>query len=169
MKWKGTVSQAPRRPIAAMFAPAKASHPRSTSLGRIEAVPGMPDRADRDVCAQLLPQAANADVDDVGAGVEVVAPDLGEQALAAQDLARIGGELVEQLELAVGELDDGVAGARLPAGWGRDERPDLERVGLLADPAPADMATYACQQLVERGRLRHVGTGTPLEAAQLRG
>ncbi len=75
---------------------------------------------------------------------------------------------MKQLELAVGELDDGVAGARLPAGWVEDELPDLERVGLLADPAPADMDTYACQQLVQRERLRHVVTGTQLEAAQLR-
>src|SRR5256714_9965836 len=133
MKWKGTVSQAPHRTIAAMFAPAKASHPRSTSLGRIEAVPGMPDRADRDVCAQLLPQAANADVDDVGAGVEVVAPDLVKQALAAQDLARIGGGLVKQLELADVGVDDAVAGGRLPAERIEDQLPALDGVGAPAE------------------------------------
>src|SRR2546430_3224032 len=105
MKWKGTVSQASHRTIAAMFAPAKISHPRSTTLlGRIEAVAGVPDRAYRDVFAELLAQPADADVDDVGAGVEVVAPNLGEQALAAQHLARVGGEMVEKLELAIGEL-----------------------------------------------------------------
>jgi hypothetical protein len=75
---------------------------------------------------------------------------------------------VEQLELAVGELDDAVAGASLAPGWVEDEVPDLEGVGLITTSAPTDVDPDACQELVECKRLRHVVAGTELEAAQLR-
>src|SRR5438067_382155 len=130
MKWKGIVSQLSQRTMARKFAPANSNQPSSQSLGRIEAVAGVTDGTDRGVVAELLAQATDADVDDVGAGIEVVAPDLGEQTLAAEHLARIGGQLVQQLELAVGELDDAVAGSRLPACRVEDEPPDLEHMRL---------------------------------------
>src|SRR3954467_9711383 len=168
MKWKGIVSQLSQRIMATRFAAAHSTQPRSWSLGRIEAVGGVPDSADRNAFAELLAQAADADVHDVGARVEVVTPDLREQPFAAQHPTRIRGEVVEQLELAVGELDDAVGGASLAPGWVEDELPDLEGVGLIATSAPADVDSDACQELVECKRLRHVVAGTEAEVAQVR-
>src|SRR5438270_12420591 len=74
----------------------------------------MPYRLDGCVRPELLAQSADADVDDVRARVEVVAPDLGEQALAAHDLARVEDQVVEEPELAVGEVGDALAQERLP-------------------------------------------------------
>ena len=74
----------------------------------------MADGLDRGVGAELLAQAPDADVDDVRAGVEVVAPDLGEQALAAEHLAGVVDEVVQQPELAVREVGDELADPRLP-------------------------------------------------------
>src|SRR5205085_7936531 len=94
------------RAIAARFAIANATHansrrkaptrrrrPRgragfaraSVGLRSSNPIPRVPDGLDR-LSAELLPQPADADVDDVRARVEVVAPDLGEQALPAQGL-----------------------------------------------------------------------------------
>src|SRR5438552_18673407 len=114
MKWNGTVSQLCHRAIATRFAAAKATHaiskrkaptrrrrPRgragfaraSVGLRSSNPIPRVPDGLDR-LGAELLPQPPDADVDDVRAGVEVVAPDLREQALAAHDLAGVQHEVV---------------------------------------------------------------------------
>src|SRR5437763_480970 len=87
MKWNGIVSQRSQRIIASRFAIANANQASSTALRFGQAVTGMADGFDRRPGAELLAQAPDADVDDVGVGVEVVAPDLGEQPLAADHLA----------------------------------------------------------------------------------
>src|SRR5919204_6104250 len=102
MKWKGTVSHAFHTSIAPRFATAKMPHAISSLLGLGKPIPRMPDRLDWCVGPELLPQPADADLDDVRARVEVVAPDLGEQPLAAHDLARMAREMVQQAELPVG-------------------------------------------------------------------
>src|SRR3989440_4490418 len=133
MKWNGTVSQLCHRAIAARFAMAKATHAisrrkaptrRRRSTGRAgfarasvglrssNPIPRVPHGLDR-LGAELLPQPADADVDDVRARVEVVAPDLGEQALATHDLAGVQNQVMEEPELAVGEVGDPVAEERL--------------------------------------------------------
>src|SRR5512144_3194332 len=114
MKWKGTVSQLGKRVIATRFAAANANQAASTDLCRSQPIAAMSHRLDRRVRAELLPQSPDADVDDVRAGVEVVAPDLREQPLAADDLALVAREMVQQPELAVGELRRDVAEAHLP-------------------------------------------------------
>src|SRR5437764_14640619 len=111
MKWNGIVSQLSQWIIARRFATAKRPHPRSIALSRGKAVPRVADGLDRRVGAELLPQPANADLDDVRAGIEVVAPHLGEQALAADDLARVLQEVVQEAELAVGEVGRAVVDA----------------------------------------------------------
>src|SRR2546422_10211284 len=88
-------------------------------------IPRVPDGLDR-LGAELLAQAADADVDDVRARVEVVAPDLGEQALAAHDLAGVQHQVLEEPELAVGEVRDVLAEERLPP---REVRSEERRVG----------------------------------------
>src|SRR5437870_3387509 len=99
MKWNGIVSQLSQWIIASRFATAKRPHPRSIALRRGKAVPRVADGLDRRLGAELLPQPAHAHLDDVRAGVEVVAPHLGEEALAADHLARVQDEVVEQPEL----------------------------------------------------------------------
>src|SRR5436305_1559416 len=106
MKWNGIVSQYSQRIIPARFATANASQPSSTRLRCRNSIAGMADGLDRGTGPELLPQAPDADVDDVGARVEVVAPDLREQALAAHHLAGALEQVMEEPELAVGEIDD---------------------------------------------------------------
>src|ERR671936_2391251 len=99
MKWKGIVSHGSHNAIATRFATANAPHPSSSGLGSLslgKAVPRVADGLDRRLRAELLAEAADADLDDVRAGIEVVAPHLGEQALAADDLARVLQEVVQE-------------------------------------------------------------------------
>src|SRR5919197_5429610 len=106
MKWKGIVSHGSHSAIATRFATANAPHasssPVSLSLGK--AVPRVADGLDRRGRPELLAQAPHTDFDDVRARVEVVAPDLGEETLAAHDLARVEREVVQEPELAVGQV-----------------------------------------------------------------
>ncbi len=66
----------------------------------------MPNCLDWGLGAELLAQAPDAEVDHVRARIEVVAPDLGEQTLAAQHFAGMENELVQEPELTVGEVGD---------------------------------------------------------------
>src|SRR2546423_12385653 len=100
MKWNGIVSQSCQRPIATRFAAANATHATSSPLRRSNPIPRVADGLDRGG-AELLAQPADADVDDVRARVEVVAPYLGEEPLAADDLARVQHEVVQEAELPV--------------------------------------------------------------------
>src|SRR5438876_10561412 len=104
MKWNGIVSHDSHLAIAARFASANPPHASTRPLGLRKAISRMAHGLDRRVRSKLLPQAADADLDDVRARVEVVAPDLCEQPLTAHDLAGMNGEVVEESELAVGEV-----------------------------------------------------------------
>src|SRR5439155_25125201 len=86
-KWKGIVSQPGQTAMATKFAIAKAAQATSGHLRRRKAIARMAKGFDRRVVAELLAQPPNTDVDDVRVRIEVVAPDLGEQALAADHLA----------------------------------------------------------------------------------
>src|SRR2546425_354262 len=111
MKWNGTVSHVGMSCIANRFATAKT--PQATSSqwiagatpwrrsGGVEAIALTPDGDDR-VRAQLLAQPRHVDVDHVGAGVELVAPDRGQQVLLGHGPARVLDQLPQQQELALG-------------------------------------------------------------------
>src|SRR4051812_29097750 len=101
MKWNGIVSQLSQRRIATRFATAKTTHAISTQLRRNKSVPGMSYRLDGRVGAQLLPQPPHADVDDVRPRIEVIAPDLREEPLAADHLARVLDQVVQETKLAI--------------------------------------------------------------------
>src|SRR5699024_6000125 len=58
------------------------------------------------VLADLAPEGADVDVDDVRAGIEVHAPDALEQLLPADRLALVAQQHLQQGVLAVGELLD---------------------------------------------------------------
>src|SRR5438105_10421322 len=83
---------------------------------------------DGSLLAELLPEPPDADLDDVRARIEVVAPDVREQPFPAHDLAFVEHQVVEEPELAVGERGDHVAELRLTAR-------DVEREHLAADDA----------------------------------
>src|SRR5690242_2653512 len=113
MKWNGIVSQCGVSSIAARFTAAKTAHASSTQLRRQKPISDIANGLDGRVRPQLLAQPPNADVDDVGARVEVVAPHAAQQLLAADHLARVLAELVQQAELALGQLGDAPAQAHL--------------------------------------------------------
>src|SRR2546430_6965992 len=128
MKWNGIVSQLGQSSIAARFAAANANHPTSTrpkSLRGGGRAPAMPNGLDGCLRAELLPQSPDAHVDHVGARVEVVPPDVREQALARHHLALVEDEVVQEPELAVRELCHQVAELRLPAREIERERPGV--------------------------------------------
>src|SRR6476646_5136225 len=102
MKWNGIVSQLGQTSIAARFAAANANQQASTHLRRSQPIAAMPHRLDRSLRAELPAQPPHAHVDDVGARIEVVSPDVRQQALAADDLALVQDEVVEQPKLPVG-------------------------------------------------------------------
>src|SRR5436190_4509901 len=166
MKWNGIVSQLSQRHIATRFAAAKTTHAISRLLSRRNAIPRMPNGLDG-VGAQLLPQAPDADVDDIRARIEVVAPDRREQPFAADDLARMHEEVVQKPELAVGEIRQPLAEVRLTAGEVEPEPAGLDDVAVSRRVA-AELDADPSDQLVERERLREVVVGAELEPAQLR-
>src|SRR5438105_10679431 len=95
------------------FARANAAQATSICLRRRKAIARISNRFDRRIRPELLPQAADADLDDVRAGIEVVAPNLGEQAFAADHFAGVESEMVEQTELACRQLRRAVVDPRL--------------------------------------------------------
>ena len=88
--------------------------------------------------AELPAQAAHADVDDVRAGVEVVAPDHGQDAVARDHLAGVPDEVMQEPELAVGEVDLAVADPRLAPREVQHEAPGLESA-VVAVAARAEL------------------------------
>ena len=72
----------------------------------------------------------------------MVAPDLGEQALAADDLALMPHEMVQEPELAVGELGHHVAEPRLPPRQVERQRPGRDDV-----PSPPQWPRRSCARI----------------------
>src|SRR5689334_16121977 len=116
MKWNGIVSQRGDASMATTLTAAKAPQASSGPLRAGNPVAGMADGLDRRGGPELLAQPPDAHVDDVGARVEVVAPHVREQRLAADDLPRMLRQHVQDAELAVRERAHRVADARLAAG-----------------------------------------------------
>src|SRR5436190_12314243 len=168
MKWKGIVSQRSQRIIASRFAIANANQPSSTALRLSQAVSGMSDCLDRRTGAELVAETADADVHDVRVRIEVIAPDLGEQPLAADDLARTFEQPVQDLELAVGEIDNAVAELRLAAGEIERQRADAQDVVVRSVFRPPQVDANPCEELLERERFRQVVARAEPEAVQLR-
>src|SRR2546423_4894457 len=136
MKWKGTVSHDCHTNMPTRFATANRPHPISSRLSLNKPVPRVADGLNRRFRAELLAQAADADLDDVRARVELVAPDLGQQALAAHDLPRVAREVVEEPELAVRQIGRPVLERRAPPRQVEGEPADTHHVGVAVRPAP---------------------------------
>src|SRR5690349_16308454 len=76
---------------------------------------------------ELAPQVGDEDVDRVGGRHRVVAPDLVEEPLAGDDEALVAHQELEQLELAVGQLDLPLAAPHFARVRVEDQVADLER------------------------------------------
>src|SRR5215212_1070398 len=154
MKWNGIVSHRSQPTIASRFAIANATQASSTALCRSEPIPGMANRFDRRVWTELLAEPANADVDDIRVRIEVIAPDLGEQSLAADHLAGAFEQAVKEPELAVREIDHSLPELRLASGEVERERAGLQDVPVVWFVRLAQVDANSRQQLVKRERLR---------------
>ena len=165
-KWNGIVSQLGQSDHRADVRGGEHGPATSTSL-RSQAIARISNRLDRSVGAELLAQAAHADVDDVGAGIEAIAPDVGEQAFrlttsprgergggAAGTRGRTGRRQVRRTTLTPGEVE------RQP--------PPHARLTRSSRPVLAEVHANPRDQLVERERLRQVVGAPELEAPQLR-
>src|SRR3954447_7109832 len=92
---------------------------RRQRMGRRSSTQDVPRAADRvqqsrlAAGLELAPQVGDEDLDGVRLRERVVAPDLVEQPLARDDDALVAHQVLEQLELALGELDVALAAADL--------------------------------------------------------
>ena len=113
---------------------------------------------------ELAAQVGDEDVDRVGRRHRVIAPDLVEQALARDDEALVVHQVLEQLELAVGQLDLALAALHL-AGVGVERQvADLQR-GRAARRPPPQQRPDPRQQLLALERLDQVVVGAAVEPA----
>src|SRR3954466_12329573 len=109
-KWNGTVCHSSSQSMMPTFAAANAPHASSGQRRAMrERVSGMANCFDHRA-AELGAQAADVDVDDVGARVEAAAPDLLEELGARAYLALVEGQVLEQQELPRRERHRAVAG-----------------------------------------------------------
>src|SRR3989440_8010457 len=91
--------------MPATFAVAMANHESCATLFGREPIADIPNRLDERLRAELPAQPPDRDVQDIRARIEVVAPHVREELLAADHVAAPLDELVQQPELAVGEPD----------------------------------------------------------------
>src|SRR4051812_26535523 len=112
---------------------------------------------------ELAAQVGDEDLDRVRLRERVVAPDLVEQALARDDDALVAHQVLEQLELALGQLDHPVAAQDL-VGVGVELEVGHHERGRAARRAPAQQGADARQQLLAVERLDEVVVGAGVEA-----
>src|SRR5687768_11453380 len=147
-RYSGRVSPEGSAAHEAIAATMSRTQAASSALVRNEPVTRISQCLDRRRGPELSAQPADADVDDVGARAEVVAPDGGEEPLAAQDLVWVECEVVQQPELAVGEVGLGFADARASSGHVELQGPGAHDV-RRARPDWAEMDADPGEQLVE--------------------
>src|SRR5687768_5454322 len=108
-RYSGRVSPDGSAAHEAIAATMRRTQAASSALVCSEPIAGMSQRLDRRRRPELSAKPADADVDDVRARAEVIAPDGGEEPFTAQDLARVQCEVVQQPELPVGDVGLGFA------------------------------------------------------------
>src|SRR4051812_1830793 len=112
---------------------------------------------------ELAPQVGDEHVDRVRHRQRVIPPDLLQQALARDHEALVAHQVLEQLELAVGELDLPVAAGDLPRVAGQAQVAHDERRAAPRGTAPQQRA-HARQELLALERLREVVVGARVES-----
>src|SRR5919106_3954878 len=131
-------------------------------LASLEAVARAADGLDH-VSAQLLAERVDVDVDDVRRRIERVAPHVGQQLSATQNLAGVAKKRLEQRELTGGELDRPAVDRRPPRPEIDSYLAGLEHVRLGCSLA-SQAGLHAREQLVEMEGLPHVVVRAGLEA-----
>src|SRR4051794_25596466 len=111
---------------------------------------------------ELAAQVGDEDLDRVRRRERVVAPDLLEEALARHDDALVAHEVLEQLELALGELDRAIAARDLVRVRVQRQVRDDERCAPAGRPAAQERA-QAGQQLLALEGLDEVVVGARVE------
>src|SRR3954454_1638569 len=152
-KWNGTVCHSSSQRLMPTFAAAKAPHASSGQRRAMrERVSGMTDGFD-DRATELGAQAADVDVDDIGARVEAAAPDLLEELGARAHLALVERKVLEQEELPGRQRDRALAGVGGAAvrieGQAAGAQQPVGRVGA----ALAQARPHPSHELGERERL----------------
>lgn len=128
----------------------------------------MTDGLDRSVSAEFLAEAADADLDDIRPRIEVEAPDLGEEPLAADHFTLVLDQMMENAKLAVRELRRQVAELRLAPCEVEGELARAHDMAVVAVYRPPELHADAGEELVERERLADVVRGAEPETAELR-
>src|SRR3954453_19001818 len=160
------VSQRGHNSMAARLTPTNTTNATSSALRRSDAIPTSPHGLDRRLGAELASQPPDAHVHNVRPRIEVIAPDSGEDALAAHHLAGVLDEMVQQPELPVRQIYEPRADPDLPPGEIEHDLSGRHGLARLRCPRP-QLHANAGKQLVEGERLGHVVVGPQLEAAQL--
>src|SRR3954449_9141758 len=145
---------------------------RRQRMGRRSSTQDVPRAADRvqqsrlAAGLELAAQVGDEDLDRVRLRERVVAPHLVEQALARDDDALVAHQVLEQLELALGELDVALAAADL-VGVGVELEVAGDQRGGAAGRTAAQQRAQAGQQLLALEGLDEVVVGAgvqPLDA-----
>src|SRR5207244_2037785 len=107
---------------------------------------------------ELLAKVPDVDVDRSWLAVGRIAPDRLEERPAAEDLARLGHERPEQLELDIGEIESaavhlGLAALDIERHTSRGDRLACGRVAARR-PGAAQECSHAAPELADRERLR---------------
>src|ERR1700730_9913616 len=113
------------------------------------------------LAADLGAQTADVNVDHVGAGVEVVTPDGGEDPLFGDRLSRIRHQFAQQEKLPLGQLHASEFTVRVPADQVEGEAADDESGRVrpcIPKPCP-----HSRQQLLDGEGLGEIIAGTELE------
>src|SRR2546423_3577318 len=120
-----------------------------------EQIADIANRLDERFRAELSAQPPDRDVQDVRARIEVVAPDVREELLAADHVAAPLDELVEQPELAVGEPDPRAVDTGLaPRAVQAERSGSQEGAGRIR--SAAQLHSRPCDELIERERLDEI-------------
>src|SRR5689334_14245511 len=112
---------------------------------------------------ELPSQVGDEDLDRVGDRERVVAPDLVEQLLARDHEPLVAHQVLEQLELALGELDPALAAEHL-VGVRVERQVPHAQGGHPARGAPAQQRAHAGEQLLALERLDEVVVGADVES-----
>src|SRR5215207_5196961 len=165
-----TIVAKPRRITSVSSAEPPASRQRIGSRLYAEDVACAADRMKEPWLAtgfQLPPQVGHEHLDRVRDRERVVAPDLVEQLLTRDHEPLVAHQVLEQLELALGQLDRALAAMHLVRVGVEREVADAQR-GHAARRAPAQQGAEPGEQLLALERLDEVVVGADVEAFDAR-
>src|SRR5437667_2807192 len=141
--------------------PLRRCAPRPLPLARDPAIAdpgfGQDEPRVRGVVAELLAELTHIDAQVVALAAVALTPDLTQEVLLCQELARVADEELEQRELCARQVYGGAVEAHAPPGEVDLDAVDAHERGRRARLRnPAQGRTYAREQLLGVERFRHV-------------